>query len=401
MIFGLISPLRVHSEKWSDYSTYVSRTFRRRKDTNTIADDWSFFDGDALSFRAVGQAANFEDALDFCGEVKQALRRIRRNSFALKELEDNGLLVVFETGDCAVVQKFEVDGCAETVIGSVDSERSRTLDMVKRAAAEMVPFLGRHDPAEVFDRGATITHTVLLCATENATQVDVVDRAYKSEYLKFDPNQKAGSFCPGWSFSTVIGSNADDWIDHFCLMVRLQCAWYTTRTNRDYCLRKLADIDLKQPVEKLIETERELVKRQTKLRIWQHQLSEYRANLLPSLTKAADAVEVLWEVGHAQDYVHETLEQGRAFIQTSYSSRLLVQERRQSTLLFALTTISVLGLAATADSIWGWLTRANLVDPAAVSQGHGQASVIVGLGLLFFGFMIIWIGYLAIRNRQK
>ena len=99
--------------------------------------------------------------------------------------------------------------------------------------------------------------------------------------------------------------------------------------------------------------------------------------------------------------VHDTPEQARAFIQTSYSSRMLVQERRQSMLLFALTTISVLGLASPADSICGWLARAKLVDPAAVTQGYGQASVIVGLGRPFFCFLAIWIGYFTIWNRQK
>ena len=115
---------------------------------------------------------------------------------------------------------------------NVGCERAKALAMVTRAAEVMAPILGPYDPAEIFDFGISITPAVLLCALESAAQVEVVERAYKSEYLEFKPSQAAGNIYRGRSFFAVVGSSSEDWIDYFCMMVRLKCAWYTTRRNR-------------------------------------------------------------------------------------------------------------------------------------------------------------------------
>jgi hypothetical protein len=407
MIFALISPLRVRAAPLPQVLKSVAALFAAPP--APLPQGWHMATGVRSSFRAVTPArgaATADAATGFFAQLEVALSRVRRAGFALRMLPDaaqdgvEAALVILASGDMAVVQWIDTGNAQDplSTLAALDHHRAASETRLGAAAPLIPQILTKLPQGDLFEPAATITHAVLFC--ETPADHAAARACFESEGLPFDPAPDA-QFQPGWSYSAVINADPATKLSYLAMMTRVQCTWFTTRTHRDYCLRTLRTHDEAAAVDTLIATERQIVARRTLLRLWQHDFQEYRANLSPDLTRAADAVEALWQVGADQTYVHETLSQARENIQNAYASRLLIQERRQSVMISALTAISILGIASTAGEFWRWLTLAQIADNADIATPLGRAVITGGLAAVVCLAAGFWLTFLVIRRRRE
>jgi len=397
--FIFISPIRVPPQGWSKFSSQIARLFRDREISKHLS-EWRVEHGDKGRYNEIITAAPVTSD-DFSKALANVMCKIRRNGFAIKSIDTNSCVVLFDSADIAVIEMHEVeDDCEESHLEILDEMRANTKYNVDRAVTKLDSLLnlcGLH-----IDRNETTSHTILSSLTNNTKFTSVVKSCFLSEGLEQNMHEtpNGSTFSAGWSFTTLVGEDIQlVWV--ISLMTRLQCEWYTTRINRDYCLRIFGDTNLDQTVFNLINDENQIVNHQTELRLWQHRMREFRANLKPELSELARLVEVKWQVLEEQNYIHETMSHARNFIQTSYTGRLLIQERRQSALLFLLTAIGVLSIASAATEIWSWLTLANITNDTQVATASGKKAVLIGISSLGVSFIALCMAFFIIRNKRR
>ncbi len=400
--FALISPLRVVPSDWARFSKYLSKSFKGPQKPPELSEDWAFFEGKDYKYHPL-ETEDFEDGNPFAAtlrdSVTSALSRVRKLTFAVLQIEDSSILVVFSTGEACVIELHEIDSSlARTAISNMREEASRHV----KKAANLLTELAKASKIR-FEVGETITHTVLLAESESPAFETVAKLCFKAEGLEYSSPSESDivHFVPGWSYSVCISGQPESLWDRVALMARSQCEWYDVRTAQEFCLNRLAETDENQSVSELIDLERRIVRYQTEFRLWRHRMQEYRANLKPELNECAGLVEKKWQTIPSKDYVHETLAQARDLIQTSYSRRILNQERRQSLMIFILTALGIMSIASIAATYWDWLRLANLTKDEAVSSQLGQAVVatmLIGLVLLM---CVLVLRFLLIRRKPE
>lgn len=380
----------------------MNALFRDKRLPKKIHQDWRIHEGVDYKYHPVwGDLSQISEPApqSFVASLEAAFSRVRRNSFVTCKLAENSVAALFDTGDACVLQFFEPDGRTEDVLKAIEERRLASEEDVRLAAEKLTRDLGARTAK--FQVGETITHVVLIADEMSETFSAVAHKCFSTEGLSFEFNDKGreNNFVSGWSFSVCVSSNLSNIWDTVGVMARLQCEWYTVRVTRDFCLRTLSGTDLRQSVDQLILHEREIVKYQTELRLWRHRMEEFKANLKPGLTNTAGLVEEMWEVRDAKDYVNDTLAQARDLIETSYSRRMLLQERRQSLMLFCLTALGLLSLASIAAVYWDWMTLAGFFNNKDVATDVGQTIVAVGLSTLFLLLLLLLVTFARIRRR--
>ncbi|MCT4556885.1 MAG: hypothetical protein N4A61_02385 [Pelagimonas sp.] len=325
---------------------------------------------------------------------------VRRNAFASLNLGDTAALFLFNTGDACVVELHEADGAVEDILKQIENAREASADLVSRASLSLNRLAVRS--GSEFRLRETITHTI-LCDDHRSPVIDqVAARCFHAEGLEFAPQGTEQDVCfiPGWSFSVCISEIRGKFWDCVGVMTRAQSEWYSVRVARDFCLRTLGKIDLAEPIGGLLDLERLVVGYQTEFRLWRHRMQEYRANLKPELTRQAAQIEDKWHTHEAKDYVNDTLAQGRNLIQSSYSRRLLIQERRQSLMIFLLTALGLLSVSSVAATYWNWLTLAGLYHDSALQTPQGNGVVLMMLIGLFVLTVALLVWYYFNRIRK-
>lgn len=402
MKFVLFSPLRLVPSDWAKFSSSLYEIFRTPDITTALGKEWQVHSGIDYKYHAIQKtgkivkSASHESVLR---EIVAAFRRIRRTRFAVSSLNKNTVVLLFETGEACVVGIHDANYPAPDIIDNIVEMRDGAAALVTTASKLLAKIAKKFDVS--YEGGETITHTMLVSDENTQTFEDVAQCCFNSEGLElvFPQENRITTFIPGWSFSICLTKTSESLWDTIAIMTRAQCEWYEVRVAQDFCLRTLGKIDLEQPVKQLIQDERTLVQYQTEFRLWRHRFQEYRANLKPELTEHAKKIEDKWETQIAKNAVFETLIQTRDLIQTSYSRRLLIQERRQSAMIFALTALGFFSIASIAATYWNWLTLANFTANEDVATPLGRNIVVIGLISLVIGTgsLIIW--FLRIRSR--
>lgn len=401
-----LAPIRVIPAHWSAWTRLVAQVHQRGDAKETLAPVWHVVYGTEHLYHKVTDlgplhenAAPREDFARPLDGLFAALGRVRRNAFASQMLSDERALFIFDSADILLVEVVDLPCDYMGALREIEAHRKvfeagprgiepRLNDLIdranKRARTEAQPEI-----SVGFDLKETIAHCVLLGDRDDAIFQKVVAQCFRVGGLPYDP-EDAKLFEPGWSFS-VIKQNALDttsW-EIVALMGRLQCEWFTTRINRDFCLRSFGEIDTTQSVIELVDTESQLVAQQRQFRLWRHRMRDYRANLKPGLTRYADRVEANWKVQSDMKYVDETLSQAREFIQNAYSGGMLKEEREQSGMLLLISSVGVLGMAGALGGVWSWIERADLAEDVVFTTPLGQRFVFIILvlnGLIALGF---------------
>ncbi len=407
MRFILVSPVRVVSDGWEEFSRDITKLFDAKSGTdaaqNALGRGWIFqpdvnYKYHSLEQEKVVVGKVFEQP--FMDALSAAFKRVRRNGFAIRSLRENAVAVVFNTSEACVVEIHEVHGDTDQVLEVIANERNRSNELVNEAIHHLQDLASRTSTS--FENGETITHTLIASDVSDETTDQVAKRCFDAEGLEYAPKPLGPFvyFTPGWSFSVCQSEVETKFWDSVAVMVRAQCEWYAVRIARDYCLRTLGDTNLRSRVGQLLDLERAVVGYQTGFRLWRHRMEEYRANLKPGLTDQAKSIEGMWKTLEAKDYVNETLGQARNLIQSSYSRRLLIQERRQSVMIFLLTALGVLSVSSVAATYWNWLILAKLVEQSMVSTPEGSQRVVVMLvGLVVV--MGVWISWFVFSRFKK
>ncbi|MEM7753565.1 MAG: hypothetical protein AAF230_09140 [Pseudomonadota bacterium] len=407
MKFALVSPLRPRAEDWARLADFLAAEFTTARTPMFLGNGWKYNVGTDHKYHPLtvkSPASDDQSDGPIAPFLEDAFLRVRRNSFAIKPLGVSVALVVFGTGEACVVELHEANGATEDILRQIEQTRDASPSILSTATASLEALA---KAAEVkFLARETTTHTILLSDSLDDETRAVATRCFQAEGLEFDANLEAYGgghkdpvFVPGWSYSICVSPSPTVYWDCMCLMVRAQCEWYSVRVARDYCLRKLAETNLRQRISPLIRTERNIVEYQTAFRLWRHRMEEYRANLKPELTGHVARVDTVWNTGHAMDYVNETLAQARDLIQTSYSRRILLQERRQSLMIFILTALGVFSVASIATTYWDWMTLAEFASDDQVASPGGRMAVIAALGGLLFG-MVCLVAWFVISRRK-
>ena len=397
----LISPLRLADPSaWPRLTRHISGIFNEASLPEGCDDEWIFNIGTTHRYQSVDggstRAGKAYSPLIFEG-LLEAFSQMRRNGFALRKLGDTSVVVLFDTADAAYIRLVDIEGDHESATALIVDERESELRRVYAAGEALEPFMSGASVS--FEADETITHVLLFGDQDGGTFAEVARTVFRSEGLSYDEERSAtpSSFTPGWSYSVSVTDNLEQFWTSAAVMIRAQCEWYTTRTARVYCLRILSETDLGESVTKHIKQERDIVSYQTELRMWRHRMQEFRANLKPSATESAQQVATKWDMEENVRYVHDTLSQARDFIQTSYTGRLLLQERRQSLMLSIITALGILSMASVAAVAWDWLTLANISEDQDVATPLGRALVIGGLSFVSLTFAIFLGYFLAIR----
>ncbi len=397
----MVSPLRVSPKHWARFARKISSAFDEGELPDGFAAGWSFRRGvdykyHPISDTSVAQSGLTLDQIETA--LPEAMGRVRRCSFAYQVLFPGALLFVLDTGEAMVVEMHDLAGDTNSILSEIERVRAAASHSVRNAWSRLSD-LAKSTEIEP-EQGETITHTILLSVANDSTKEEVAFRCCRAEGLDLQDLRAAqgSEFVTGWSYSVFSSALNQRLWDGVAVVARAQCEWYSVRVARRYCLGTLANSDLKRSVRDLVAREQSIVSYQTTLRLWHHRMGEYRANLKPELTDQAQKIEDMWDVKGALDYVLATLTQARDLIETSYSRRILLQERRQSQMLFFLTVLGVLSVASIAASYWDWLTLARLTDDASVSTQIGQIVVAAGLGALVIAFSCLIALYIRIRR---
>lgn len=397
-----VSPLRVRPTDWPRFSRLISTSFDKGQLPEGFGAAWNFEVGKDFKYHPItGAAATPDGAITDTMEtgLAAALGRVRRSGCATQVLHPGALLVVWDTGDAVVIEAHKIEGDFDDILRGIKTAREAASAAVRNAANRLAPVLEAIGAA--FQAGETITHTILVTDPESAVTEDVAGHCFGVEGLDLAEMRRANAsgHLTGWSYSVFRGPASHRFWDAVGVVARSQCEWYTVRVARRYCLGTLANSDLRRSVSDLIARERQIVRFQTELRLWHHRMGEYRENLKPELTEQSRAIEAMWDVEGGLGYVLNTLTQSRDLIETSYSRRILLQERRQSQMLFFLTILGVLSLASISASYWNWLTLAAITADADVATPAGRALVSVGLGALLVVLAGLVAIYIRIRRR--
>ena len=161
LAFALISPLRVVSSDWEKFSKHVSKSLKGPGKPLELSDEWTFVEGRDYKYHPLEPEkllhgnpfeATFHDSLT------SALSRVRKAAFAVRQLEDSSLLLLFSTGEACVIELHTVE--PDQALTAIPTTRKKSPELVAKAA-EFLTELAQVSKIR-FELGETITHTILV-----------------------------------------------------------------------------------------------------------------------------------------------------------------------------------------------------------------------------------------------
>lgn len=384
MRFVFISAIRVAPERWIAWRRHVNALFAR----GAAMEGFTCHDGLRPEVMiAAGGAARADDM----GQVLAALKAQDLYHKALPALgggdDGSAHLILLKSGELCRVDLVDMPDTA----APTEQDETQTNIIAWQAAlqdqiratlpgicAKLAAFMPEGaTPAQLIIPERCAIHTLMPYDAQNASECATVARFFALEGLDLDEQNAApGPFAPGWSFSALACTDQMDIGLFAAVVMRVQCVWYQQRGQRDFCINQTSLLAKRETVETDITTSHEVVRRLFDFTVWEHELREFSANLKPWLKSAFDALHRFWDMAEESAYIEKTLKQSHELLASGYQSRLLIQERQQSRLLFVIAAIGLLGIAGSLMSIWTALRWGNLVPEGYWASETGSAIVL-------------------------
>lgn len=396
MICVFITAFRVKSEDWSAWRSHIAGLFEQR----TAHADWDLHIGQHEE-TLIDPSRRASDPV---GAYLGALRGhdIYRRVISGRELEGlpmESQLVILRGGEIALVEVVNLETQeAGRCMRYRDAYFEARPQLFSTLASAFAVFRPRGAPLEKyleFEKNAT----QMLIAYDPGSKNDLaeVEATFACEGLSFAERRAAGEpsdFTAGWSFSALASLDPRQIGLFAALMVRLQAFWYHQRVMRDRCIEDAATFTSEADIKTKVETGHGLVQRQFEYTVWAHEMREFAANLKPFLKLGHDAVAKQWELDAEALYIEKSMTKAHELITSGYQSRILLQERRQSSLLFIIAAVGLLGMVGSVVSMMTLLTWGGLLDIASLQTTGGRTAIYAGLAFTFAVFFIV-LGYFA------
>ncbi|MCH2075723.1 MAG: hypothetical protein MK180_02395 [Rhodobacteraceae bacterium] len=127
---AFIAPLRVTAADWVEWTSLVSRIHLAGEAADTLGPDWHVVDGTAHRYHAVTDTGPLAQDEAPCEDIKHPLMgllavldRVRRNAFASTWLDDDSVLLNFESGDAALVELHRLPDEAPAALAAIEVAR--------------------------------------------------------------------------------------------------------------------------------------------------------------------------------------------------------------------------------------------------------------------------------------
>lgn len=308
--------------------------------------------------------------------------------------DDSANLILLKTGELCRVDQVEMS--AEEVLSQHEKIQTQIRSSLPLIAQKMMHFMpdGLSADELVID-GQNAIHTLMPYDEQDKTQIGIIETFFAREGLVFgEQRNNLGPFAPGWSFSALASTDPREVCLFAAVAMRLQCVWYQQRGQRNFCIEQTALLAKQETVEAEITTSHEVTRRLFDFTLWEHELREFSANLKPWLKVAFDSLYQFWDMSEESVYIEKTLKHSHELLASGYQSRMLIQERQQSRLLFVIAAVGLLGIVGSLMSIWTALTLGNLVTDDFWKSDIGSmiiAGVVVAnlLALVFVMYRFI------------
>ncbi|KEJ88896.1 hypothetical protein [Sulfitobacter donghicola] len=275
---------------------------------------------------------------------------------------DRSTLVVLQTGEVCRVDFVEMDH------EKTQDQHADILAIIRKELPEIAKHLSHVKPKNLdLDKLVLVENTAihtLMCFD----QTDSRQQARVSEFLGLEGLQLRESdpenrpFAPGWSYSSLARTDLLSITRFAAVVMRLQGVWYQQRGQRDFCIEQTSLLAKHQTIESDITSSHEVVRRLFDVTVWGHELRDFSANLKPWLKVAFDDLYQFWDMAEESDYVEKTLRYSHELLASGYQSRILIQERQQSRLLFIVAAVGLLGIFGSLMSIWTALEWGTIVS---------------------------------------
>jgi hypothetical protein len=385
--FIYLTAIRIDPEHWIIWRQHISDLFKKDCDIPGFTCD----DGQRSEI-LIGTIAEQPAEKRQLGEMFASLKA--QNLF-YKELsalgdhpENTSHLILLESGEICRVDVVEMDatdkmaqykGIKAQICADVHSNIASTAGFMPAGIV----------PSTMINADKTAIHALMPYDSSVKAECSDVTNFFALEGLDFaEQNNCPGAFAPGWSFSAVNSSNPQEVGLFAAVVMRLQCVWYQQRGQREFCIDQTSLLARQEKIEIEITTSHQVTRRLFDFTLWEHELREFSANLKPWLKVAFDALYKQWDMAEESDYIEKTLRHTQELLASGYQSRLLIQERRQSRLLFVIAAIELLGIIGSLMSIWTALTWGNLVSGTFWTSEPG---LMVLVGIIVTNFIIFLI----------
>jgi hypothetical protein len=308
--------------------------------------------------------------------------------------DDTAHLVVLKSGEVCRVDVVLMETATAT------DQHAQIMEKIAAsltgAATLLTPFVPRGmTTAQLIHAAEFAIHTLMPFDKDDAAQHQTVASFFAREGLHLDAqNGKPEPFFPGWSFSALECTNPNEIGLFSAVVMRLQCVWFQQRGQRDFCIAQTGLLARRETVETDITNSHEVIRRLFDFTLWEHELREFSANLKPWLKTAFDQLYTFWDMAEESAYVEKTLKQSHELLASGYQSRILIQERQQSRLLFVIASVGLLSIAGSLMSIWTALTWGGIVTQGYWTSDIGSTVLIgliaanfVALGIVLYRFV--------------
>jgi hypothetical protein len=313
--------------------------------------------------------------------------------------DETAHLIVLKSGELCRVDVVLID--TEKAEAQYADFVDRIENSLAETARQMIPFLPKGlTCAQVILNADYAIHTLMPFDKLAPAQPQTVATFFAREGLQFDmPEDKAEPFFPGWSFSALACTNPSDIGLFAAVVMRLQCVWYQQRGQRDFCIAQTGLLARRASVETDITTSHDVIRRLFDFTLWEHELREFSANLKPWLKSAFDAIYKYWDMAAESAYVEKTLKQSHELLASGYQSRMLIQERQQSRLLFVIAAVGLLGIGGSLMSIWTALSWGDIVTQSFWKTAVGFAILVGLVGSIFIALVVVLYRFISTHIR--
>lgn len=387
MKFIFLTPIRIAPKHWVTWRQHMSDLFSQ----TTPIKGFTCHREPREEF-LIGAHVSEEAKTKNMGQVLASLKAQDLYSMILPPLgmhaENSANLVILKTGEVCRVDVVELtaEEALENHAKIVSDIKGAHLDYAEEID-DFVPIALKK--SFLIDPVRTAIHTLIAYDYSDAEQRSVVGEFFKREGLTLPHDVDADTpFHPGWSYSSLNSMVPREVGLFSAVVMRLQCVWYQQRGQRDYCIEQTALLAKQGTVETDISSSHEVIKRLFDFTLWEHELREFSANLKPWLKKSFDALYGFWDMAEESAYIERTLRHSHELLASSYQSRILIQERQQSRLLFVIAAVGLLSIAGSLMSIWTALTWGSIVTESYWATDTGR--IIMG-GLILANFVAVGI----------
>ena len=303
-------------------------------------------------------------------------------------------LVILRSGEIALIEVANLKALPDKDWTTLSNAyRAALTALIPKISAALAVFRPRGVPLEAFvDLQKKATQTLIAYDAADPAQIAALEATFACEGLDFSERRAAANgsaFTAGWSFSALASTNQREIGLFTALMMRLQVFWYHQRVMRDQCILDARTFTSDADIATKVKTGHGLVQRQFEYTVWAHELREFAANLKPFLKRGYDAVSEHWELEAEALYIEKSMHKAHELITSGYQSRILLQERRQSSLLFIIAAVGLLGMVGSIVSMMTLLTWGGLLDIASLQTQIGRGAILGGLATTLGLFAVV------------